>query len=58
LYPAALWIGPASERFLGSFNVYAYFMQHFIVLSAILTITGVILGAISSYLAVRRYLHS
>ena len=26
MYPGALWLGPASERFLGTFNVYDYYI--------------------------------
>ena len=58
LYPATLWLGPSSQQFLGSFNVYSYFTQEFLRLFTIVLISGVALGAISSYLAVRRYLNA
>lgn len=56
LYPATIWLGPASEKFLGSFNVYEYFTDNFPLIFLILMASGIALGAISSYLAVRRYL--
>lgn len=56
LYPLTAWLGPASERFLGSFNVFTYFTDSFAGLFLILVGAGVALGALSSYLAVRRYL--
>jgi cell division transport system permease protein len=56
LYPLTAWLGPASERFLGSFNVFGYFVSNFILLFFVLMLSGIALGALSSYLAVRRYL--
>ncbi len=56
LYPATAWIGPASERFFGTFNVFTYYIHNFITLFAATMGFGICLGAISSYLAVRRYL--
>lgn len=58
LYPFALWLGPASERFLGAFNVFTYYSTHFAPLFLVVMGSGIALGALSSYLAVRRYLHS
>lgn len=58
LYPLMLWIGPASERFLGSFNAFSYFIDAFPLIFSIVMATGITLGALSSYLAVRRYLRS
>jgi len=58
LYPITLSLGPSSERFFGSFNVFTYFIDAFPVLFLILIASGVGLGALSSYLAVRRYLHT
>lgn len=55
-YPLTLWLGPGSERFLGAFNVYEYFTGSFLILFLILMAAGIGLGALSSYLAVRRYL--
>jgi cell division transport system permease protein len=56
LYPLTAWLGPASERFLGSFNVFSYFTGSFAVIFLSLMGAGIALGAFSSYLAVRRYL--
>ena len=58
LYPLTLWLGPGSERFFGSFNVFTYFISAFPALFLILITSGIGLGALSSYLAVRRYLHT
>jgi cell division transport system permease protein len=56
LYPVVVYLGPSSEQFLGSFNVFSYFTANFPMLFALIMGTGVALGALSSYLAVRRYL--
>lgn len=58
LYPATLWLGPGSEKFLGSFNVFTYFTSQFPVLLLTLMGAGIAIGALSSYLAVRRYLRT
>lgn len=58
LYPATAWLGPASERFFGSFNVFDYFVGNFATLMLSVLALGISLGAISSYLAVRRYLRN
>lgn len=56
LYPLTYWMGNATESFFGGVNVFAYYVSHFFVFFGILIGTGVVLGAVSSYLAVRRYL--
>lgn len=58
LYPVTLWLGPGSERFLGSFNVFSYYIGSFFWLFFVVMASGIALGALSSYLAVRRYLTS
>lgn len=58
LYPATLWLGPGSEKFLGSFNVFTYYTSQFAVLLLTLMGAGIAIGALSSYLAVRRYLRT
>lgn len=56
MYPVAVWLGPSSQAFLGSFNVLAYYGNHIGWLFFVLVGTGVLLGALSSFIAVRRYL--
>ena len=58
LYPITLWLGPGSERFLGTFNVFTYYTGSFFFLFLIIMGSGITLGALSSYLAVRRYLRA
>ncbi|MBP9757551.1 MAG: ABC transporter permease [Candidatus Pacebacteria bacterium] len=56
LYPVTIWLGPGSEKFLGSFNVFTYYREAFPVMLLTLMGTGIGIGALSSFLAVRRYL--
>ncbi|MDP2648729.1 MAG: permease-like cell division protein FtsX [bacterium] len=58
LYPLTAWLGPGSEAFLGSFNVFTYYVTSFPTLFFVILGSGIGLGALSSYLAVRRYLRS
>ncbi len=58
LYPLTAWLGPSSEQFLGTFNVFDFFTSNFVTLFFAIVGSGVALGAISSFLAVRRYLTS
>lgn len=57
-YPLAAWMGPGSERFFGTFNVFDYFTSEFPFVFLIVMGVGIALGALSSYLAVRRYLRA
>ncbi len=56
LYPITVWLGPGSEQFMGSFNVFTYFTDSFVSILFTVMGSGITLGALSSYLAVRRYL--
>jgi cell division transport system permease protein len=56
LYPILLWLGPGSEQFLGNFNTATYFTSNFPMFFLIIMGSGIGLGALSSFLAVRRYL--
>jgi cell division transport system permease protein len=58
LYPLLAWLGPGSERFFGSFNVFSYYASAFPYLSFVVMSAGIALGALSSFLAVRRYLRA
>lgn len=56
LYPLVLWIGPNTETFF-QFNLFTYFVSDFIRIFGILVGTGIVLGMVSSFMAVARYLH-
>ena len=54
-WPATVWFGHNMTDFLG-INMYSYFVSSFFQIFAILLISGILLGVISSFLAVRKYL--
>lgn len=58
LYPLTLYISPALERFLGTFNAFSYYADSFPFLFLAVVGSGIALGALSSFIAVRRYLQS
>ena len=55
-YPLALWLGPITESFFSDINLFHYYISNFGQLFLILLLTGVILGSLSSFIAIRRYL--
>ena len=56
--PVLIGLDPTTELLFGSFNSFEYYTAHFLLFFVVLTGTAVALGALSSYLAVRRYLHT
>jgi len=55
-YPLTIWLGPVTENFFGDINIFDYYVSNFGQMLLIIMGTGVLLGAVSSYLAVRKYL--
>lgn len=55
MYPVVIWLGPYTETFF-SLNIFNYFVNHFGYLFFVLVGSGVVIGIISSTLAVARYL--
>jgi len=55
-YPIAIYLGPVTESFFGSFNSLTFYINEFGMLFKYIVGSGILLGAISSFLAVRRYL--
>jgi cell division transport system permease protein len=55
-WPATAWLGRNMTGFL-SLNLYDYYLSSFFQIFAIILLSGILLGVISSFLAVRRYLN-
>lgn len=55
-YPFTLWLGKVTQNFFGGINVFEYYVSNFAQIFLILLIIGTVLGGISSFVAVRRYL--
>lgn len=54
--PITAWLGRSMTNFLG-INMYDYYLSSFFQIFAILLLSGIILGVISSWLAIRKYLN-
>lgn len=57
-YIATLWLGDLTESFFIDINIFEYYTSHFGTFLLVVVGFGVIMGALSSYLAVMRYLKS
>lgn len=55
MYPLVLWLGPATESFF-SLNIASYYISHFGSIFGTIVGSGIVLGVVSSTLAIARYL--
>jgi cell division transport system permease protein len=55
-YPITYWLGGQTSTFFINFNVFDYYTHNFGQIFLIIMFAGMIIGAISSYIAVRKYL--
>ena len=55
-WPISFWLGSKMTDFFG-INMYDYYLSNFFQIFAIILLSGILLGVISSFLAVRRYLN-
>lgn len=55
-YPVTLWLGGVTEDFFVGINIFHYYTSNFGQIFLIIVGSGILIGAISSYLAVRKYL--
>ena len=57
-YPVTYWLKNTTQGFYGGIDLLHYFVANFIEIFCIIMLSGIALGAVSSYLAVRKYLVS
>jgi len=57
-YPITFWLGPYTEGFFSSINLFSYYGSNFGQIFILILGSGILLGGISSYLAVRKYLEA
>lgn len=55
-YPLTYWLGQSTQDFFGGINVFSYYVHNFALFLLIFVGSGIFLGAVASFLAVRRYL--
>ncbi|MFH1473185.1 MAG: permease-like cell division protein FtsX [bacterium] len=54
--PITYWLGNATENFFIGLNIFTYYLNHFPQIFAIILFSGIAIGALSSTLAIRKYL--
>lgn len=55
-YPITYWLKNTTQVFYGGVDLLHYFVANFVQIFLIIVLSGITLGAVSSYLAVRKYL--
>ncbi len=56
LVPLTYWLGDTTQEFFIGFNAFSYYLRHMAEIAGIVTVSGILIGAVSSILAVRKYL--
>jgi cell division transport system permease protein len=56
-YPATYWLGQSTANFFTGINIFNYYLVNFAQIFAIIILSGIIIGAVSSFLAVKKYLN-
>lgn len=56
LWPSVWYVGEKTSIWFGGFNVFSYYTSHFPLILSILISSGILLGAVASVLAIRKYL--
>ncbi|MEX2010512.1 MAG: permease-like cell division protein FtsX [Parcubacteria group bacterium] len=54
--PITYWLGKATQNFFIGLNIFSYYLHNFLQIFLIIIGAGIILGAVSSALAIRKYL--
>lgn len=57
LYPITYWLKSTTQVFYGGVDLLHYFVANFVQIFFVILLSGMALGAVSSYLAVRKYLN-
>ncbi|MDO8183669.1 MAG: permease-like cell division protein FtsX [bacterium] len=55
LYPSTVWVRNATTNVYGGINLVSYYVENFGQIFLTLLVSGILLGVIASYLAVRKY---
>ncbi|MFT5180042.1 MAG: cell division transport system permease protein [Candidatus Paceibacteria bacterium] len=57
-YPITYWLAPMTEAFFGTMSVFEYYLNSFGQIFLIIFFSGILIGSISSFLAIKKYLKS
>lgn len=56
LYPLTYWLGPITAKLFDGISIFSVYVSNFAYYFLVIVGAGIVIGAISSYLAVRKYL--
>lgn len=56
LYPVSWYVGVKTELWFGGFHFFEYYTSNFAFIFFVLMLSGILLGALASFFAIRRYL--
>ncbi|MEI6420033.1 MAG: permease-like cell division protein FtsX [bacterium] len=56
LFPLTYWLGQTAQSFLSGLNLFDFYLTNFASIFLIIVVSGLFIGALSAYVAVRRYL--
>ncbi len=54
--PITYWLGQVTENFFIGLNIFEYYLSNFPMIFIVIVGSGILIGAVSSFLAIRRYL--
>jgi cell division transport system permease protein len=54
--PMTYWLAMVTESFFVGFNIFYYYLANFLEIAVIILVSGILIGALSSILAIRKYL--
>lgn len=57
-FPLTYWLGPKAELFFGGSDLYVYYVTHLLEFFLVLFLIGIVIGIMSSSIAIRRYLRA
>lgn len=55
-FPITIWLSQHTETFFGGLNIFSYYINNVVQIVIILLVAGILLGMISSFIAIRKYL--
>jgi len=56
LYPITYWLGPTTASFFNGVDIFQYYLRSFAQIFLIIFASGVLIGSVSSFFAIKRYL--
>ena len=55
-YPLTYWVGPTTAQIFEGLNLFKYYVASFADIFFMIVVAGILIGSISSYLAIKKYL--